>query len=134
MYCFDTDVLSAVLRRNPPLDIVRRLAEVPPEQQFTTAITVGELVYGAARRGSPGLAERVRELVQSLVAVLAFDEFAAEIYGSLRAELETQGKRLDEPDLRIASIVLANDVTLVSGNERHFRRVPMLRLENWLAP
>ena len=134
MYCFDTDVLSAVLRRNPPLDIVRRLAEVPPEQQFTTAITVGELVYGAARRGSPGLAERVRELVQSLVAVLAFDEFAAEIYGSLRAELEAQSKRLDEPDLRIASIVLANDVTLVSGNERHFRRVPMLRLENWLAP
>ena len=134
MYCFDTDVLSAVLRRNPPLDIVRRLAEVPPEQQFTTAITVGELVYGAARHGSAGLAERVRELVQSLVAILPFDEFAAEIYGSLRAEPETQGKRLDEPDLRIASIALANDVTLVSGNERHFRRVPMLRLENWLAP
>lgn len=134
MYCFDTDVLSAVLRRDPPLDIVRRLAEVPREQQFTTAITVGELVYGAARRGSAGLAERVRELVQSLVAILPFDEFAAEIYGSLRAELETQGKRLDEPNLRIASIALANDVTLVSGNERHFRRVPMLRLENWLAP
>jgi predicted nucleic acid-binding protein len=35
--------------------------------------------------------------------------------------------------LRIASIVLANDLTLVSGNVRHFFRVPNLRLENWLA-
>jgi tRNA(fMet)-specific endonuclease VapC len=133
VYCFDTDVLSAVLHRDPPLHVVRRLAGIPPEQQFTTAITLGELVYGAARRGSVGLAERIRELIESLVAVLPFDESAAEIYGSLGAELEAEGKRLDEPDLRIASIAIANDVTLISGNERHFRRVPMLRLENWLV-
>lgn len=133
MYCFDTDVLSAVLESNPPLRLVRRLAVIPPEQQFTTAITLGELLFGASKRGSDRLAERVRELISSLVGVLGFDQTAAETYGPLRVQLERAGTPLGEPDLRIASIVLANDLTLVSGNSHHFSRVPQLRLENWLA-
>ncbi|HEX9416242.1 MAG TPA: PIN domain-containing protein [Gaiellaceae bacterium] len=133
MYCFDTDILSAVLRREPPLHLVRRLALVPAEEQFTTAITLGELLYGASKRVSSALTERVRDLVGSLVRILPFDEAAAELYGSLRARLELAGTPLGEPDLRIASIALANDLTLVSANVRHFSRVPDLRLENWLA-
>ena len=50
----------------------------------------------------------------------------------LRAELERQGRRLDEPDLRIASIALSRQLTVVTGNVRHFRRVPELAVENWL--
>lgn len=131
-YCFDTDVLSAVMRRDPPLDLVRRLARLPAADQATTAITVGELVYGAARRGSPALSARVRELVDSAVTVLPFDRRAAEAYGRLRAELEREGRRLGEPDLRIASIALSRGVTLVTGNVRHFARVPGLVVEDWL--
>lgn len=133
MYCFDTDVLSAVLRRDPSLILIRRLALVPAEEQFTTAITLGELLYGASKRGSSALAERVRDLVRSLVGVIPFDEAAAEVYGPLRATLELAGTPLGEPDLRIASIALANDLTLVSGDVRHFSRVPGLRFENWLV-
>lgn len=133
MYCFDTDVLSAVLRRDPPLHVIRRLAQVPAEEQFTTSITLGELLYGAAKRGSPELVERIRDLIVRAAAVLPFGESAAEVYGALRAELESQGRRLDEPDLRIASIALSCRLTLISGNIRHFTRVPGLRLENWLA-
>jgi tRNA(fMet)-specific endonuclease VapC len=108
------------------------LATVPADQQFTTAITAGELFYGASKRGSPSLVKRVRQVVASAVAVLPFDVTASEIYGSLRSELEAGGKRLDEPDLRIASIVLANGLTLVTGNVRHFGRVRGLLVENWL--
>lgn len=125
--------MSNVLRRDPPLALIRRLATVPADHQFTTAITVGELLYGAAKRGSPGLVERVRQLISSAVAVRPFDSDAAEIYGSLRWDLEADGKRLDEPDLRIASIVLACGLTLVTGNVRHFGRVPGLSVENWLG-
>lgn len=132
-YCFDTDVLSAVLRRDPPLGLIRQLARLSPAEQFTTAITVGELVYGASKRGSPALAGRVRELLRSAQTILAFDEPAANVYGPLRAGLEREGQRLDEPDLRIASIALARDLTLVTGNTRHFARVTGLRVENWLA-
>ena len=133
MYCFDTDTLSAVLKRDPPLGLIRRLAQVAPEDQFTTTITLGELLYGAARRGSPRLTKRVREVVALASRVLPFDERAAEVYGPLRAELERNGKRLDEPDLRIASIALSHDLTVVTGNVRHFGRVPNLVVENWLA-
>lgn len=133
MYCFDTDVLSAVLKRDPPLQLIRRLAQVPSTDQYTTAITLGELLFGAAKRGSPQLVDRIRGLIPRAAAVLPFDASAAEIYGPLRAELESEGRRLDEPDLRIASITLSRDLTLISGNVRHFSRVPGLRLENWLA-
>ena len=132
-YCFDTDVLSAVMRRDPLLHLVRRLAQLPADEQFTTAITLGELLYGASRRASTALAERVREVVHIAVTVLPFDELAAEVYGPLRASLESEGRRLAEPDLRIASIVLSNDLTLVTGNVRHFTRVPDLQVENWLV-
>jgi len=132
-YCFDTDVLSAVLRRDPPLALVRRLAQVPPTEQNTTAITVGELLYGAARRGNPTLTRRVRELLESALSIVPFDRRAAEVYGELRAVLEREGRRLDEPDLRIAAIARSRELTLVTGNVRHFERVPELVVENWLA-
>jgi tRNA(fMet)-specific endonuclease VapC len=133
VYCFDTDVLSATMRREPDLALIRRLAELPPSEQFTTAITLGELLYGAERRGSARLRETVRELVASALTILPFDQAAAEAYGPLRAQLESRGESLDEPDLRIASIALSRDLTLVTANLRHFDRVPDLRVENWLA-
>lgn len=133
MYCFDTDVLSAVLRREPPLRLIRRLAQVPAAEQFTTAITVGEMVYGAERRGSAELSRRVRELLARAQTILPFDEHAADVYGRVRARLEADGRRLAEPDLRIAATALSRDLTLVTGNVRHFSRVPDLRVEDWLA-
>jgi predicted nucleic acid-binding protein len=133
VYCFDTDVLSAVLRKEPPLRLIRRLAQVPADEQFITSITLGELLYGASKRGSLDLAQRVRVLVLRAAAVLPFDAAAAEIYGPLRSSLEAMGRRLDEPDLRIASIALSRRLTLVTGNVRHFSRVPDLRVENWLT-
>lgn len=132
-YCFDTDILSATLGRQPPLHLIRQLALTPPERQFTTAVTLGELLYGAAKRGSASIAERVRGLVTGAVAVLPFDDAAAEVYGPLRARLESAGRPLAEPDLRIASIVLCRGLVLVTGNIRHFARVPELEIENWLA-
>ena len=122
------------LKRDPPLHLIRRLARTAPAEQFTTAITFGELLYGATRRGSARLQALVREIILEAQAVLPFDEAAAEVYGPLRALLEAEGRRLDEPDLRIASIALARDLTLVTGNVRHFERVPDLRIENWLEP
>jgi tRNA(fMet)-specific endonuclease VapC len=113
--------------------VVRRLATIPAREQFTTAITLGELLYGAARRQNEALVDRVRRLLSDAVSILPFDEDAAEVYGPLRAGLEASGKRLDEPDLRIGSIALAHDLTLVTGNVRHFRRIPGLAIEDWLS-
>ena len=132
VYCFDTDVLSATMRRDPPLHLIRRLAATSPAEQCTTSITLGEFVYGATKAGSARLADRVEELVGEALRVMPFDSEAAQVYGTIRASLESDGKRLAEPDLRIAAIALARDLTLVTGNVRHFARVRDLRIEDWL--
>ena len=135
MYLFDTDTLSHVLRRNPSPALLVRLAAVPLEGQFTTAITVGEMVYGANR--SPRRDYLLRQFDERLwptMRILPFDRAAAETYGVLRAELERSGTPLAEPDLRIASIGLSHHLTVVTGNVRHFSRVPGLAVENWNEP
>lgn len=133
MYCVDTDVISALIRPDPPLEPIRRLANVAVDDQCTTSITPGELLYGALRRDSTRLRETVEAFLESGIAILPFDSAAGAAYARIRIELEKIGRRLGDPDLRIASICRANGLTLVTGNVRHFRRVPGLRVESWLG-
>ncbi len=133
MYLFDTDALSHVLKRAPSPAFLARLASVAPDEQHTSAITVGEMVYGAYRSDRRDqLLQALEERVLPNVRVLPFDERAAKTYGRLRAELEQAGTPLSEPDMRIAAIALTNELTLVTGNVRHFSRVPELAIEDWL--
>lgn len=131
-YCFDTDVISATIKPTPPLHLIRRLATVPAAQQFTTSITVGELIYGARRVGRELLTARVEAVVRGAQTVLPFDSGAARRFGELKAELERRGEPLAEPDLRIAAVAVTRGLTLVTRNVRHFRRVPGLVVENWI--
>jgi len=131
-YLLDTDVISATLRPRPDLGVIRRLASLAPDEAFTSAINLGELVFGASRVDRPDLLERVLD-IPSVIPVLPFDAPAAVRFGQLKAELERAGLPLAEPDLRIAATALANDLTLVTGDERHFARVPGLSLENCIA-
>ncbi len=134
-FLLDTDILSNLLKRTPSTILIAKLASVPPEQQFTSSITLGELFYGAHR-----LQERATHLLQQLneallpnLPVLPFDAAAARRYGALRAELERKGTPLGDADLRIGAIALVRDLTMVTGNVRHFQRIPGLIVENWLA-
>ncbi len=129
--CFDTDILSWVIRPHPPNDLVRRIGLRRLDEQLTTAVSAAELLYGVARDANERRSEQVRAMLSSF-RVAPFDVAAAKIFGPLRAELEREGQRLDQADLMIASICLARDLTLVTGNVRHLARVPGLRVENWL--
>lgn len=133
-YLLDTDTLSGLMRNAPPPTLLRRVASVPPEEQATSSITLGELLYGAHRlgQGATGLLERIEDTVTANLPVLAFDERAARAYGQLRAHLEQQGLPIGDADMRIASIALARDLVVVTGNRHHFDRVPSLAVENWL--
>lgn len=131
-YCFDTDIISATIRPHPPMHLVRRLATVPPVDQFTTSITVGELIFGARRVDRPELTALVEQVVRRAQTVLPFDAAAARTFGELKADLERVGTPLAEPDLRIAAIALTERLTLVTRNVRHFARIPGLLVENWI--
>jgi tRNA(fMet)-specific endonuclease VapC len=131
-YLLDTDTLSKVLKPQPHLVLARRLGAERQEDVFTSAITVGEIAYGAARAGRPKFEERLRALLESL-SVVSFDEASAFTYGIVKAEQLAQGRSVAEPDLRIASIALTYDLVVISGNTRHFKLIDGLKLENWLA-
>ncbi|MDP2682368.1 MAG: type II toxin-antitoxin system VapC family toxin [Deltaproteobacteria bacterium] len=135
MFLFDTDTISHIIKKNPPSLLVSKIAEVPPEQQFTTAINVGEMVYGACKKGlsADHFLEKLSKQVLPNINILTFDKASAYIYGKLRAELEKQGTPIGEPDLRIASIALSNRMVLITSNTKHFERIPGLSIENWLS-
>ena len=134
MYLLDTDTLSNLVKRTPSTALVAKLASVPPEDQFTSSITLGELVYGAHRlRTHTSLfLDRLESALLPNLPVLPFDSAAARRYGEVRAELERQGTPLGEADLRIGAIALSRGLTVVTGNVRHFQRIPDLPVENWL--
>ncbi len=136
MHLLDTDTLSALLWRRRPEQLVTRLRAVPRSERFTSSISLGELYYGAYRL--PDQLEirlaRIRSLGLTPTMVLPFDAQAAERYAQVRVELERRGQPLAEADLRITAIALARGLVLVTGNVRHFARVPGLTVENWLEP
>ena len=134
MYLLDTDILSNLLKKSPSTTLIAKLASVPTEQQFTSSITLGELVYGAYRLGPRGtlLIEQINSKLLPDLPVLPFDAIAARRYGEVRAEMESRGNPLGEADLRIGAIALARDLKVVTGNLRHFLRIPGLSVENWL--
>ncbi|MCH7745197.1 MAG: type II toxin-antitoxin system VapC family toxin [Chloroflexi bacterium] len=134
MYLLDTDILSNLIKRSPSTFLIAKLASVPLEQQFTSSVTLGELIYGAYRLGDRArfLLDQIDQTLLPNLPVLPFDSAAARRYGEVRAQLERQGTPLADADLRIASIALTNDLIMVTGNVRHFQRVPDLSVENWL--
>lgn len=133
MYLIDTDTLSNLTKSVQSRPLLARLARVPADEQATSSITVGELLYGALRSAGdrPRLLGQIERVILAGLTVLPFD--AARQYASLRADLERQGMPFAEADLRIASIALVHGLILVTGNVRHFARVPGLTVENWLA-
>jgi predicted nucleic acid-binding protein len=135
MYLLDTDVLSNLMKRAPASSLVTRLAQVRPEDQFTSSVTLGELFYGAHRSTrTAALLERIEETLLPELPILPFDAAAARRYGELRADLERRGTPIGDTDTRVAAIALSRGLSIVTGNERHFRQVPDLEVENWLKP
>jgi predicted nucleic acid-binding protein len=128
-YLFDTDAISELFKPRPAAAYVRWLAAVPREDQFTSAVVVGELYKGAFRSSAAGRhLENVEKRVLPAVTVLSYDVAAARVYGQVRAQLESAGRSLADADLQIAATALAHDLELVTGNARHFNRVPGLRI------
>lgn len=133
MIVFDTDVISCIMGPCPPLGLIRRVADIDPDDQATTTITVGELVRGALRARSPGqLLAVLRTRVWPNIRLLSFDRGAAETYGRLAADLEHRGVVIPDAELRIAAICVHHGAALATGETRPYDQIPDLRVENWM--
>ncbi|MFC1848759.1 type II toxin-antitoxin system VapC family toxin [candidate division CSSED10-310 bacterium] len=133
MYLFDTDTLSNIVKRKPSPKLLKKLQTLPYKLQFTSAINIGEIYYGAERTDRRDLIiEKFESFVFPNVQVLSFDHTSAKTYGKIRAILEKRGSVCSEPDLRIASIAIQHKLILISGNIKHFKKIPGLKIDNWI--
>ena len=130
-WMLDTNALSELIR-NPGGPLVQRLAAVAPDSVCTSIVVACELRFGAQRKGSATLTQRVEQLLAALV-VLPFDEPADEHYAGIRTALERAGTPIGSHDLFIAAHARSRGLTLVTHNLREFARVPGLKVEDWLA-
>lgn len=129
LYLWDTD--TCIYARRKPPKIVARLEKLDPGNVHISVVTYGELVYGATKSTNRVQALSNLELFVAGVPVLPLPEGAGSAYGLIRAELATRGA-IGPNDLWIAAHALAADLTLVTNNEREYRRVRGLKVENWV--
>ena len=130
-YLLDTSVASDLVR-NPRGVAAGRVASAGEGTVCTSIVAAAELRFGAAKSGSPKLADRV-DLILSALEVLPLEPPADRHYGEIRQDLARQGTPIGPNDLLIAAHARALDLTVVTANMRGFSRVPGLRVENWLS-
>lgn len=133
-YLFDTDAVSEVFRPRPAPAYLTWLSTVPREEQFVSAVTVGELFKGAFRSAARDRhLDNIENRVLPSVTVLPYDGASARVFGEIMAELEQRGIPIEDADLQIAATAIYHGLELVTGNLKHLQRVPHLRINPILA-
>jgi predicted nucleic acid-binding protein len=108
--------------------------KVAREEQFTSAVVIGELYKGAYRsQNRERHLENIEKRVLPAVTVLPYDIAIAKVFGRIRAHLEPKGMILPDADIQIAATAIYHSLELVTGNLRHFDRIPGLKLNKVLA-
>lgn len=129
-YMLDTNIVIYTMKRRP--EGVRERFKRHQGQICISSITLGELVFGAEYSSQVERNLRDIEGFISLVNVLDFDEKAACHFGRIRAELYKKGKPIGPYDMMIAGHARSNGLILVTNNEKEFKRVEGLLVENWI--
>jgi tRNA(fMet)-specific endonuclease VapC len=128
-FLLDTDTCIYALKRNE--SVLRNLLATAREDVVISVITEAELRTGAAKSSSSARTLRLVENFLRPLTILDFTSEDAIAYSAVRAKLERAGTPIGPLDTLIASQAIARDLTLVSNNEREFRRVAGLVVANW---
>ncbi len=129
LYLLDTDTVSFALRGQG--DASTNIREHRPSELCVSAISVAELRFGAESRGSKKIHRALDGFLQA-IAILAFDQRAANSFGTIAAFLESRGEPIGPLDTMIAAHAISVGATLVTNNTKHFSRVPNLVIANWV--
>ena len=130
LYMLDTNAVSAVMRGNPLMD--ERLFQLDPADWCISAVTNSEICYELALRPDATTGIRAADAFLAVATTLAWDAAAGAAHGRLRAQLRRAGAPIGDFDEMIAAHALSVGAVLVTDNERHFRRISGLPVENWI--
>lgn len=127
IYLLDTCICIALLKKSP--SVIQRLREVGTHNCKISDITLAELYFGAFKSGKEKHFNDVSEISK------LFEKYPIQYtrkYGEIRWGLEKKGLRIGDMDIFIAATAVEEDFILVTGNVKHFERIPDLRIENWM--
>jgi tRNA(fMet)-specific endonuclease VapC len=127
-FMLDADTVSYALRGQG--DVGRRILDRRPSELCLSSLTLAELRYGVEARRSERLRRAVRAFTGEL-AIVAFDEAAADRFALVAIGLTRRGQPIGTIDTLVAAHALSIGAVMVTNNTRHFDRVPGLRVENW---
>jgi tRNA(fMet)-specific endonuclease VapC len=131
-FLLDTNILSDFIK-NPRGRVAARIDDMKAgESHCTSIIVAAELRYGAIKKNSSVLSRRIEELLEE-IEVLPLTLDADRHYGDIRTKLERRGTPIGANDMLIAAHALAADCILVTDNEKEFRRITGLIVQNWLG-
>lgn len=130
-YLLDTNMLIAAIKAREP--VRKKLELIDASSILISPVVLGELLTGVEKsQRKAANRERLVAVLEGLRMVELEPQVAVQ-YGQIRALFEANGTPIGANDLWIAAHALALDAVLVTDNEREFRRVPGLKVENWLA-
>jgi tRNA(fMet)-specific endonuclease VapC len=130
-FLLDTNICIYIRRQRPPA-VLARFQRLKPGEAVLSVITYGELIYGVAKSQFRVQATKQLTELAGMLPVMALPLQAGEIYGAIRASLEAKGEMIGNNDLWIAAHAKAAGLTLVTSNEREFRRIQGLAIQNWV--
>jgi tRNA(fMet)-specific endonuclease VapC len=131
-FLLDTNICIYIRRRHPA-QVMVRFRQLKAGEAALSVITYGELLYGAEKSPTRARAFRDLEELASLMKVLPLPVEAARTYGGIRAALQAKGEMIGTNDLWIAAHAKAANLILVTNNEREFKRVAGLKVQNWIG-
>jgi tRNA(fMet)-specific endonuclease VapC len=131
MYLLDTNICIYIINNNPK-QVVMKIKQHKPNQIKLSSISLGELEYGVSKSNQR---EQNRNALMDFVSafdIVDFNDYDAEVYGLIRADLEKKGQIIGPYDMQIAAQAITRDLVLVTNNAKEFSRIINLQLENWV--
>ncbi|MHC4795947.1 MAG: type II toxin-antitoxin system tRNA(fMet)-specific endonuclease VapC [Planctomycetota bacterium] len=130
-YMLDTNICIYIIKEKPR-KVLNRLQKTKVSDVCISSITLSELEYGVQKSSHKEQNKIALMEFAAPLEVVDYNDLAAKEYGEIRASLEQVGRTLGALDTLIAAHARALKVTLVTNNEREFKRVADLKLENWV--
>lgn len=130
-YLLDTNILSDLIR-NPNGRAAQQLKKYGEHTVATSLIISAEIRFGMKKSGNRTVVKRVGQLLEH-IPILPLEKSVDEHYSAIRHHLEKRGTPIGPNDLIIAAHARALGLIMVTDNEREFKRVPNLQVENWLT-
>lgn len=128
-YLIDTDIIIFALRGDKT--VLAKFEENKNIPISISMITYAELVFGAKRSQN----ERTNMLkvnrIREIYPVEELNIGIMELFADIKAKMYSKAMRIEDLDLFIAATAIYNDLTLVTNKTKHFKNIPLLKLENW---